>query len=118
MFAWIQLRIFNLPAFRAKNKGNEIALNYRSLNFCTPEVRRVPLNESVEQRSAKVAVRFCLIQNAWSLGALRSEQECFIAHCEPWGGFIALLHLGLIVELCMRLAFQSLELQSLNSVCH
>ena len=67
MFAWILLRIFSLPAFCVKNKGNEIALDYRSLNFCRPEVRSVPLNESVEQRAPKVAVRLCLIQKAWSL---------------------------------------------------
>jgi len=64
MFAWLQLRMFNLPTFHAKNMGNEIALDYRSLNFCTPEVRSVPLNESVEQRAAKIAVRLCLVQNA------------------------------------------------------
>ena len=77
MFAWIQLRILNLPAFHAKNKGNEIALDYRSLDFCTPEVRSVPLNESVEQRAAKLAVRLCLIQNAWSLDCVAFRATVF-----------------------------------------
>lgn len=77
MFAWNQLRIFSLPAFRVKNKGNEIALDYRSLNFCTPEIRSVPLNESVEQRAAKVAVRLCLIQKAWSWECVAVEARVF-----------------------------------------
>jgi len=67
MFAWIQYRIFSFPAFLVTNKGNEIASDYRSLNFCRPEVSSVPLNESTEQRAAKVTVRLCLIQNAWFL---------------------------------------------------
>jgi hypothetical protein len=77
MFAWNLLRIFSLPEFCVKNKGNEIALDYRSLNFCTPEVRPVPLNESVEQRAAKVAVRLFLIQKAWSLGCVVFRARVF-----------------------------------------
>ena len=77
MLAWIQLRVFNLPAFHVKNEGNETALDYRSLNFCMLEVRSVPLNESVEQRAAKVAVRLCLIQNTWSLDCLALRARVF-----------------------------------------
>jgi hypothetical protein len=107
MFVLIQLRIFDLPAFRIKNKGNEMALDYRSLNFCRPEVRSVPLNESVEQRAAKVAVRLCLVQNGWCLEcvALRAK----VRHSTLRDGEVVLVCCTRVSMLqCVQFGLQSL----------